>query len=89
MVRTPGFHPGNRGFDSHRDHHFRIIFAHLGIFSCRRSMYNSAKQEENTHLNESNSENISLNRLAMGGFCLCLRNLYSAWVLIEEPKKIC
>lgn len=21
MVRTPGFHPGNRGFDSHRDHH--------------------------------------------------------------------
>ena len=22
VVRTPGFHPGNRGFDSHRDHHF-------------------------------------------------------------------
>ena len=20
VVRTPGFHPGNRGFDSHRDH---------------------------------------------------------------------
>ena len=24
MVRTPGFHPGNRGFDSHRDHHFEF-----------------------------------------------------------------
>ena len=24
MVRTPGFHPGNRGFDSHRDHHFLL-----------------------------------------------------------------
>ena len=27
-------------------------FAHLGIFSYHRSMYNSARQEENTHLNK-------------------------------------
>lgn len=25
VVRTPGFHPGNRGFDSHRDHHFLLL----------------------------------------------------------------
>lgn len=33
VVRTPGFHPGNRGFDSHRDHHFLFLEkALLGIF---------------------------------------------------------
>lgn len=31
VVRTPGFHPGNRGFDSHRDHHF-LLLVFLGVF---------------------------------------------------------
>ena len=33
VVRTPGFHPGNRGFDSHRDHHFLLlVFLFGGYF---------------------------------------------------------
>ena len=34
MVRTPGFHPGNRGFDSHRDHHLEFENTPQGVFLC-------------------------------------------------------
>lgn len=32
VVRTPGFHPGNRGFDSHRDHHFLLLVFLFGEY---------------------------------------------------------
>ena len=34
MVRTPGFHPGNRGFDSHRDHHVEFEKYPVGDTFC-------------------------------------------------------
>ncbi len=45
MVRTPGFHPGNRGFDSHRDHHvefekYPLRDTFCGILGfCKNSFY--------------------------------------------------
>ena len=34
VVRTPGFHPGNRGFDSHRDHHVEFEKYPVGDTFC-------------------------------------------------------
>ena len=34
VVRTPGFHPGNRGFESRRDHHFLMVIFELISSLC-------------------------------------------------------